>query len=305
MIVTGLGQCSWDYLALIDRYPSPDTKEEVLEWHEQGGGPVATALVALSRLGISCRFSGVIGEDEAGSKIESSLVQEGIDVRSIVRRKGAASQVAFIAVEKGTGKRTIFWKRPTGSPVQPGEIRNDFLEGSSFLLLDGLMPEVSLFAAEKAGALRIPVMLDAGRVRAGMLALARLCTYVVASAEFAKDLGIEFKPYAVQLKRKELGLRVLTITLGEQGSITAADDGEFHQPAFNVDALDSTGAGDVFHGGYVYGVVQGWDLKHTIAFASAVAALKCRAMGGRAGIPRLEEVHRFLAQQGYIFMAGK
>src|SRR3990172_4820908 len=134
MRVTGLGQCSLDYLSLVDVYPQVDTKKEVLEWHEQGGGPVATALVALSKLGMSCRFYGIIGDDEAGGKIRQSLADEGVDVTGLVKREKSSSQLAFIAVEKGTAKRTIFWKRPSGDSLQPEELAADFLLGSNFLL---------------------------------------------------------------------------------------------------------------------------------------------------------------------------
>lgn len=299
MIVAGIGQCSWDYIVLVDNYPPADTKKEALQWQEQGGGPVATALVALSRLGIPCRFAGITGNDEAGGKIDASLGREGIDVRWIRKREGASSQVAFIVVEKETAKRTIFWKRPTGSPMQPEETGDGFLGKCNFLLLDGLMAEASLAAAEMARAQNIPVMLDAGRVRPGMLELARLCDYVVASEEFAKDLGLTPDPREVQKKRQELGVRILTITLGERGSITASGDEPFHFPSFRVDAVDTTGAGDVFHGGYVFGLLQGWSLRDTVAFASAMAALKCREIGGRQGIQGISGVMKFLAEQGY------
>ena len=297
MIVTGLGQCSLDYLFLVDSYPENDTKKEVLEWHEQGGGPVATALVALSRLGIRCRIYGVVGDDEAGEKIRRSLSEEGVEVKGLIPRKGSSSQVAFIAVEETTAKRTIFWKRPSGKALQPDELHNDFLRGSGFLLIDGLMMEVSLAAAKKAKELNIPVMLDAGSARPGMLELAQLCDYVVASEVFAKGLGWELSAESLQKERESLGVKALTITLGEQGSITSSEDQFFGMLAFRVDAVDTTGAGDVFHGGYIYGLLKGWDIRRTVRFASALAAMKCMRMGGRAGIPRLNEVMEFLQRR--------
>jgi sulfofructose kinase len=297
MIVTGLGQCSLDYLSLVDSYPEVDTKKEVFEWQEQGGGPVATALVALSRLGIKCRFCGVVGDDEAGEKIRRSLTDEGVAVEGLITRKGSSSQIAFIAVEKTTAKRTIFWKRPSGMPLQPEELRNNFVENSGFLLIDGLMMEVSLAAAKKAKKLNIPVMLDAGSARQGMLELIQLCDYVVASEVFAKRLKWELTAESLQKERESLGVKALTITLGEQGSMTASEGHFFSMPAFRVDAVDTTGAGDVFHGGYIYGLMKGWDLRRTVRFASASAAIKCIRLGGRKGIPRLSKVMEFLQQQ--------
>ena len=179
MVVLGVGQCSLDYLARVNRYPQSDTKNEVLTWHEQGGGPVATALVALSRLGVRCRFYGVTGDDDAGSKIRYSLKQEGVDVRGLIKRRRSHSQLAFIIIEKQTARRTIFWTRPSGPSLRKRDLSPPFLKGVNFLLFDGLMKDVSLYAAEKAKASTIPVILDAGRARPGMLKIARQSDYVV------------------------------------------------------------------------------------------------------------------------------
>ncbi|HXX79953.1 MAG TPA: PfkB family carbohydrate kinase [Thermodesulfovibrionales bacterium] len=297
MPVVGIGQCSWDYLAVVDSLPARDTKREVLRWEEQGGGPVATALVTLSRLGIGCRFHGVVGDDGAGQKIRQSLVKEDIDVAGLLQRDGAQSQKAFIAIEKESGTRTIFWKRPSGQELTRDELGSHFLDNGYFLLLDGLMKDVSLYAAERANDLNIPVMLDAGRLREGMTDIASRCDYVVGSEEFAKELGWNDNPEHFRQTMRELRPLVTTITLGERGSVTFAQDTIIEVPAFKIHAADTTGAGDVFHGGYIYGLLQGWDTRECVRFASAVAALKCRKVGGRAGIPSLSEVMKFLEEQ--------
>jgi sulfofructose kinase len=294
MRVTGLGQCSLDYLGLVNVNPRVDTKEEVLEWHEQGGGPVATALVALSRLGIPCCFYGVTGDDEAGRKIRQSLAEEGIDLRGLVTREESCSQLAFIAVENNTARRTIFWRRPSCAALKPDEFGKDFLSGSGFLLVDGLMMDACLAAAKKAKEVNVPVMLDAGSVRTGMIELAALCDYVVASAAFAEGLGWGLNPEALIRESRLLGVKALTVTQGENGSITVSNDRCIRMPAFAVKALDTTGAGDVFHAGYIFGLLKKWDLERIVRFASALAAMKCMSMGGRAGIPHLKEVMQFL-----------
>lgn len=297
--VTGLGQCSWDYLSLIDSFPDPDSKCEMKEWHEDGGGPVATALVALARLGMDCSFYGVTGDDEEGEKIAFSLKREGIHIAHLLRRKNSTSQKAFIAVEKGRGRRTIFWKRPSGEALNDHELGEHFLAGSSFLLLDGLMREVSLFAAREARRKNIPVMLDAGTLREGMLELAKECDYVVASERFARDLGWKGDKEAFWENLKKCGLGLTTITLGERGSITFTEEEAIHMPAFQVETVDTTGAGDVFHGAYIYGILQEWDLKEVLRFASAAAALKCRYAGGRAGIVSSHKVRSFMESAFY------
>lgn len=296
MKVTGLGQCSLDNLFIIDEFPASDTKKEVLEWTVTGGGPVATALAGLSRLGVECDFHGITGDDEAGVKIRESLKIENINIDGMLTRSNTNSQHAFIAVEKGSGKRTIFWKRPSAAPLSPEELPDDFLANKDFLLIDGLMSEVSLYAAKKARKKNIPVMLDAGSVREGMIELAHLCDYVVCSKEFARELlkGKSFSPEMAAEHMKSFGAQAATVTLGEKGSITVCEDEIFQTPAFKVDVVDTTGAGDVFHGGYIYGLLQKWDIKEAVRFASAFAALKCRKLGGRAGIPDLNEVTEFL-----------
>ena len=302
--VTGIGQASWDYLGLVDGYPSGDTKKEVLRWEEQGGGPVATALVTLQRLGVQTRFHGVVGDDREGDRIRESLTDEGVDVSGLRIREGSASQVAFIVIEQGSGKRTIFWRRPTGPPLEPEEAGALFLEGADFLLLDGLMAEVSIHAARKARSEGVPVMIDAGRVREGMLELARLSDYVVGSEEFARDLGFDGDIDAFRHLLWKEGFPVTTITLGERGSITFNNDEVFRTEAFRVDVVDTTGAGDVFHGGYIYGLLEGWELRKTVIFASALSALKCRFMGGRRGIASLSEVMEFLRERNAPFFSS-
>lgn len=297
MKVVGIGQCALDHIFLIDSYPLSDTKQEVLEWEITGGGPVATALVSLSRLGAKCRFYGITGDDEAGRKIADSLTREDVDISGLCIRPDATSQAAFIAVERTTGKRTIFWKRPSAEPLRPGELESGFLDSADFLLVDGLMAEASIFAAKKAKEKNVPSMLDAGRVRDGMIELAHLCDYVVCSEEFARELlPPPFDPEKSLLHMRSFGAQAVTITLGDKGSISFAGGELFHMQAFNVDATDTTGAGDVFHGGYIYGLLQRWSIRDTVRFASAFAALKCRKLGGRAGIPTLSETMRFLQQ---------
>jgi ribokinase len=298
MRVVGIGQCSWDYLAVVDTFPASNTKAEVSDWQEQGGGPVATALVTLARLGVACDFHGVVGDDPEGTKIKDSLHREGIDISRLITRTNANSQKAFIAIEQKSAKRTIFWERPSGHPLKPAELPEFIFDDCLFLLLDGLMPEVSLFAANLARNRGIPVMLDAGKLRPGMLEISGLCNYLVASEQFALDLGWTGKPADFQEQAKRLGADIVTITLGEQGSITYKDAEIIVSPAFTVEALDTTGAGDVFHGAYIFGLLGGLSLTDTTLFASAVAAMKCTRIGGRAGIPDRAAVLRFLAKKG-------
>ena len=298
MKIVGVGQCSWDYLAVVDSFPCRDSKKEVLSWNEQGGGPTATALVALSRLGAGCSFHGTVGDDPEAGKIRQSLIYEGIDVCGLLPRAGSESQKAFIVIERESGKRTIFWKRPSGADLETGEMEENFLEGLDLLMLDGLMGKVSLHAAKIANEMKVPVMLDAGSLREGMLDLAQRCDYVVTSEKFARQLGYDGDNGKFAALLEGLGLLKTTVTLGEKGSITFMDGRIITVPAYQVEAADTTGAGDVFHGGYAYGILNGWDIETVLRFASAMAAIKCRSIGGRAGIPDLKTVLEFLRERG-------
>ncbi len=297
--VVGIGQCSYDYVALVDEFLKPDEKYEATDMYEQAGGPVATALMTLSVLGWKTRFHGVTGTDPAGELIEQALCARGVDVHT-VRREGA-SQTALIIVEPESGHRTIVWKRPGGKPLQPGELGEGFLDGAFLLHLDGLMPEASLYAARLARERGVPVVLDAGRMREGMIELASLSNHVVASERFAVDVGL-----GGALDSSESFQRVargkfdasFTVTLGSRGSYSLINDEVIYQPAFEVEAVDTTGAGDVFHAGYIHGVLSEWDIGRTLQFAAALAAMKCEKNGNSVepdtGLSLAETVESFM-----------
>lgn len=283
--VFGLGQCSLDYLGRIDRFPDPDTKCEFRDLTIQGGGPVATALVALSRWGKRCFFCGVVGDDPFGAAIVDSLAREGIETGGIHVRRGGGSQFAFIAAEAGSGRRTIFWRRPTGAPIRPEEIPWEAARRSRVVLTDGIFPDAALALAKKAKEWGVPVVVDAGSLRDGMLDLAPWSDHFIASETFARSLMGTDDPEGACQRLAALGPAVTGVTLGAEGSVFYAEGRLIRQEAFAVHAEDTTGCGDVFHGGYVYGLLEGWPLEERLRFASWAAAQVARRLGGRAGIP--------------------
>lgn len=300
--MTGLGQACLDHIAIIDGYPAEDTKVEAEVLLTAGGGPVATALVGLSRLGVKAYLMGVVGDDNAGSAIIKGLREEKIDVSGVKVRRSGESQKAFIIVNRRDGTRTIVWKRPSARVLAPAETDRARISGSDMLILDGLMAEASIKAAAIARKAGVPVLLDAGRVREAMMELCALSDFVVGSAEFAKGLGLD--PVRAVERLSALGCKASTITLGREGSVTSCGGRLIVHKGFAVDAIDTTGAGDVFHGGYAYGVLMGWTIDETIEFASAFAAIKCMSPGGRAGIPTLAQTMRFIKDRGGILHDG-
>jgi len=287
--VFGLGQCSLDCIGRIDAYPPPDVKCECSETVIQGGGPVATALVALSRWGIACAFTGVIGDDLFGSMIRDSLDKERIGTGGLFVRKGAESQFAFIAAEpEKEGRRTIFWRRPTADPPGPEEIDYDGLRRARVFHTDGLFMEASLAAAEAARAARVPVVVDAGSLREGMLDLARVSDWFFTSENFSRNLLGKDDPVEACSRLAELGPGVVGVTLGPEGYVAMVEEQIIQRPAYPVQAVDTTGCGDVFHAGIIYGLVNGWPADRSLDFAAWAASRVALKLGGRAGIPPLE-----------------
>lgn len=290
--VSGLGQCCLDYIGKIASYPPPDTKCEFSDMVIQGGGPVATALVALSRWGVSCAFAGVLGDDQFGAMIKLSLDDEGIDTGGILVRKGFDSQFAFIAAEPGVGNRTIFWRRPTGPALSPDEIDYRMIRNARVFHTDGIFTEASLAACKAAKEAGVQVVVDAGSLREGMLELARLSDYFLASATFAEALVGEDKPMNACIKLAELGPRVVGVTLGPKGYVFLDRGRMIRRPAYPVAAVDTTGCGDVFHAGFIYGLIEKWNVDKCFDFAAWAGAMVSLKLGGRTGIPTLENWNR-------------
>lgn len=299
--VVGLGQACLDLLGRVPRYPCVDEKIEIEELTFQGGGPVATALVALARWGLPVVFCGRIGDDEQGRRIHQGLLDEGVDCRGLRCDVGATSQFAFIAVERHTARRTIFWNRGSARPLSAEEVCGDcaaLIAAARVLHLDGLHLEAALAAAEIARNAGVTTVLDGGTLRPGVDRLLPLIDHAVVSTRFGEALA-PGNPEAALRRLLDYGCAAATVTHGDAGCLTLEQgDTLFHTPAFAVDAVDTTGCGDVFHGGYIYGLLQNWPLRRTVRFAAAAAALKTRALGGRAAIPSLPELDAFLAMEG-------
>jgi len=285
LTASGIGQCCLDYLITVDRFPVPDSKQEFLDLAVQGGGPVATALVLLARWGVKTRFSGVVGGDPFGRDILEGLNGESIDTTCLQVRREGRSQFAVICVERESGRRTIFWGRPQGPELQPGEVSDGFLHGAQALHLDGSFAETALDLARKARSAGVPVILDAGSSKPGMWELIRCTDHLIASETFARQVS-QGRPLERLLPElRDMGPQIVTVTLGERGSVSLWEDRPMALPALRVPVRDTTGAGDVFHGAYVFGLLRGWPPEERLRWATVAASLSCRAVGGRAGIP--------------------
>ena len=289
-LVVGVGHCAVDYLGVVPRYPDVDTKQEVLEFSQQGGGPAATAIVTLACFGVPTRMVAKVSDDHFGDFILEGLRSVGVDVSHVVVERGHVSPFSFIAVEAKTGRRTIFWTRGSVPALQPEEVRPEMLDGASWLVIDGHQPAAQVQLAEEARARGIKVVLDAGALREGMGDLVPLSSVLIASERFATEVAPAAELEATLGELRKMGPDVCVITMGLEGSIGTDGTRVVREPAHEVDTVDTTGAGDVYHGAYLSAAIQGWPIERCLRFSSVAAALKCRMLGGRAGIPTVEEV---------------
>ncbi len=293
--VVGMGLNSVDFLSVVPKFPAPNSKMEMLRFSKQGGGQVATAMVALSRWSAKTKYIGKVGEDELGPFSLHSLRQEGVDVSSVTTEPSATNQFAMIIVEKSTGERTILWNRDERLMYRKGELRKEEVCSGKILHLDGHDIQAALQCVRWAKEEGIPTMIDLDKVESLTSKLIQKIDFVITSSRFPMlYTGISDQRKALlELQKHTPGF--LCATLGREGAV-ALINGEFlFVKGFEVKALDSTGAGDVFHAGFIYGLLQNWEVAEILKFANAVAALKCRDLGGRKGIPSLEEVQRFLS----------
>ena len=294
--VIGLGQACLDFLGRLAVYPEEDGKGELRDLHIQCGGPASTALVTLSRLGIATSFLGSVSNDQFGIEIIKGLEEEKVDHTFLKITPGCTSQFAFIAITEAAGNRTVFWHRGTVPPLRSADVDLSLFSEARILHLDGLMIEASIEAAHQARERGLTVVMDAGTMRDGSVELLSLVDILIASEGFALPLVARGAPVEVALEAlHRLGPHEVVITRGSKGSIGLSDQQVIAQKAFPVDIVDTTGAGDVYHGAYIFGLLQGWDMARCMRFASAAAALKCREVGARNGIPGLEEIGRLLS----------
>jgi len=294
--IAGLGFASIDYLCIVSHIPM-DEKTEAIGRLVQGGGAAATAIVAASKLGAKTAFIGIVGDDQAGIEIIDSLKKEKVDTRYIRLKADGSSSVAFCWVEQKNGKRSIVWSKGTAMPLTTAAIDPEFISSLKILHLDGHNMEAAIRAAEIARENGVTVSLDAGSVLPGIEALVGLSDICIASESFAHNYtGEENVEKAVE-KLFMKGKKIAAVTRGERGVVALKENGFVKKDAFKVPVVDTTGAGDVFHGAFAYAYMQGWDLDTCLDFASAAAAIKCTKPGGRTGIPDKNTVIDFLKQQ--------
>ncbi|MDE2963790.1 MAG: PfkB family carbohydrate kinase, partial [Acidobacteriota bacterium] len=247
----------------------------------------------------SVACAGKVGDDAFGSFIRRELDQYGIDTRNLLVEAGALSQASVVLVDRASGQRSILACVPTFSELEPSQLPPGLIEQARVLHLDGVHRAAALAAAGRARRAGVPVVLDADvlALEGDISEVLRRTDVLIASLAFAGSFAKTEDPDRAIDRLLDYGPSVVVVTLGEQGCRGQAEGQRFHHPAFPVEVVDTTGAGDVFHGAYIYGMLQRWELMKTVEFASAVAAIKCTRLGGRTGIPDRQQALRFLRER--------
>jgi ribokinase len=295
LAITGLGYCGLDFSGIVPEIPLDD-KVEIIESLIQGGGPAATATFTAAKLGAASAFTGCIGDDERGKMIIKGFQDGQVNTDHIAIRSNSESPSAFCWTEKNSGKRSIMWTRGTARPLKKEEINVELIKNTKLLHLDGHQTEAAIFAAETARANGVTVSLDAGTVLPGIEQLMELSDIIIASEKFAEKFTDEINKEKAVCKLFAKNCKFSAITAGSAGVIAFDGNNVFKSPAFKVKVVDTTGAGDVFHGAFAYKYINGGSWCDCARFASAVAALKCTKFGGRTGIPDLTTVKKFMEQ---------
>jgi len=293
----GFGVCPIDYLCILKSYPQLDDKIEAIQSDVQGGGPVPTAMATLSRLGKRAAFMGRVGTDPEGQFVKKELEGEGVNTDYLIIDPQMKTPKAFIWIDRKSGKRTVVLDEPKLKRTSPSEF--DFLDKieTKFLHLDARDVDINIYLAKWAKSMGAEVVLDMGSLRDDFTRLLPLVDHLVVSHRFASGYTGSTDPTGACDKLLRQGFKNVVITLGEQGVVGGSGEMVFRVPGYKVEVVDTTGAGDVFHGAFIYGLLENWELEQIIQFSNACAALKCTKLGGRAGIPTLAEVKTFLKDQ--------
>jgi sulfofructose kinase len=291
--VVGLGLCVYDLSLLVDGFPEADTKVDAIgTWHG-GGGPVPNTLVALANWGVSCAYVGSAGRDLWGHALRDAFVAAGVDVSAMTLSESRRTPIASLHVDAPTGRRTaVLGGHPRSEPesIPPG-----LIEQAAVVHFDARHPGSCLEAARRAHKSRVAVSLDVGSPRREGLELLDLAHHLVVAERFAKFASGRTSVSDMLHQLWSVKREAVVITRGESGSVARdKDHGQIECGCFAVEVVDTTGAGDLYHAGYLLGLIEGWSLPKRMEFASAAAALACTGLGARGCLPSRSEVESLL-----------
>jgi sulfofructose kinase len=292
--VVGVGLNATDTFIPVAHYPARGSKVEFRSAQVLPGGQVATAMIACQHWGLRTRYVGKVGDDHAAELHRAEFERAGVEAH-LFTAPGCPSQQAFILVDD-SGERTVLWKRDDRLTLRPEELQQDWIVNARALHVDGHDTAAATVAAGWARAANIPVIADVDDLYPGVETLLKTVDYLITSRDIPGRLMQEPDlKKSLPALQKRFGSRLTAATLGEQG-VLAWDATQFHYaPAFCIQTIDTTGAGDIFHAAFIYALLQGWPLPRQLDFACAAAALNCTALGARAGIQPVAAIEQLIA----------
>jgi sugar/nucleoside kinase (ribokinase family) len=286
-----------DHLIVVPEYPAFDTKVRLLEHKQSAGGQTASTMVALRRLGLKTAYAGRFGSDSEGRFGLKSLVDEGVNCDFAEVVEGAKNQIAFITIDARSGERTIVWDRDDRLAYKPEEAPAEFGERGRVLHLDAHDPPACVRVATAAKSSGTIVSADIDNVYEGLPELLPLIDILIGSKEFPRRVtGVADERAALVQLHERFGCAIAGMTIGAAGAVVYCEGKFIESPGFAAPGgcRDTTGAGDAFHGGFLYGLLTGEDLETSLKLGNAVAAIKCSALGARTALPTAPELTNFL-----------
>ncbi len=292
--LVGVGLNAIDTLIPLSTYPERGAKVEYTNTTILPGGQAATTVVACQTWGLSTRYVGKLGDDDAARLHRREFARTGVDAR-LITVSNASSPQSLILVDSG-GERTVLCHRDDRLLLQPADLDRTWIVNARALHVDGFETAADTVAARWARAARIPVIADLDELYPGVEELIENVDYLIVSRDFPTRLtGQRNLEQALRRIKRRYGCAITAATLGMDG-VLAWDGSQFHlRPAYRVPVTDTTGAGDIFHAGFIYGLLQGWPLARQLDFACAAAALNCTAAGARGGIQTVEAIESLMA----------
>jgi len=296
--VVGLGLNATDVAIEVPGYPAFNSKVEFLSAARQPGGQVATALTVCQRFGLRTKYIGRVGSDDAGRFQLESLRHEGLDLTDTRVVPDCPNQAAYIVIDRKTGERTILWRRDPRLDIRPEELRPEMVQEARLLHVDGHDTAAAAQAARWAREADLPVTADVDNIYPGLEALLEATDYLISSESFPAAYTGESDLFRAlpRIQERYPAMKLVAATLGRDGVLGLAGGRFLYEPAFEVACRDTTGAGDVFHGAFLYALLEGWPLARALTFSNAVAGLNCTAVGARGGIPTVAEAERLMAR---------
>ena len=292
--LVGVGLNATDTVIPLAEYPERGSKTEYQTVTVLPGGQVATTVVACQQWGMRTRYVGKLGDDHAAQLHHEAFALAGVE-EQVIEVSGAMSPQSLILVD-ALGERTVLCRRDERLFLQPADLNREWITHARALHIDGHDTAAATLAAQWARAAGVPVIADLDEVYDGIDALLEQVDYLIVSRDFPcrlmEEMDLETALRAMQRRYK---CALTAATLGQDGVI-AWDGKQFHYaPAFCVSVVDTTGAGDIFHAGFIYGLLQAWPLQRQLDFACAAAALNCTAAGARGGIQTVDAIEATMA----------